>query len=291
MPWPISPAPPTKTLSIAIGSEPSGSATATGHDRVARPISSSAAENGSRRCSATAASSLARAAPVALGEEPRPQPVADDRPDLRLGPGEAGGPARLVVRGRSAPVEGGQQLRDAVAGRGGREQHLRPLGARTLRPTTRRPRRPPERPTSIARSWAAVRCAPGRSPLFTTTMSATSSRPALIAWTSSPISGASRTTVVSAAAATSTSLWPVPTVSTRTSVEPDRVEQRGRGAGRRGETAGVAARGHRADEDVGVLGVGLHPDPVAEQRAAGDRRRRVDRDDGDGAGTPRAAPR
>jgi hypothetical protein len=41
-----------------------------------------------------------------------------------------------------------------------------------------------------------------------------------MAWTSSPISGASRTTVVSAAAATSTSLCPVPTVSRRTMSKP-----------------------------------------------------------------------
>ena len=85
-------------------------------------------------------------------------------------------------------------------------------GSRSPRPTDG---------TSIARSWAAVRCAPGRSPLLTHTMSATSSSPALIACTSSPISGASRTTVVSAAAATSTSLCPVPTVSSRTMSNPD----------------------------------------------------------------------
>ena len=42
----------------------------------------------------------------------------------------------------------------------------------------------------------------------------------MIACTSSPISGASRTTVVSAAAATSTSLWPVPTVSSSTMSNP-----------------------------------------------------------------------
>ncbi len=42
----------------------------------------------------------------------------------------------------------------------------------------------------------------------------------MIAWTSSPISGASSTTVVSAAAATSTSLCPVPTVSSRTMSNP-----------------------------------------------------------------------
>ena len=74
--------------------------------------------------------------------------------------------------------------------------------------------------TSMARSCAAVRCAPGLSPLLTTTRSATSRRPALIAWISSPISGASSTTVVSAAAATSTSLWPVPTVSIRIRSKP-----------------------------------------------------------------------
>ncbi len=41
-----------------------------------------------------------------------------------------------------------------------------------------------------------------------------------MAWTSSPISGAWTTTVVSAMAATSTSLWPVPTVSMKTSGKP-----------------------------------------------------------------------
>ena len=74
---------------------------------------------------------------------------------------------------------------------------------------------------SIARSCDAARSAPGRSDLLTTTMSATSSRPALIAWTSSPISGAWTTSVVSAIAATSTSLWPVPTVSMKISGKPE----------------------------------------------------------------------
>ena len=45
---------------------------------------------------------------------------------------------------------------------------------------------------------------------------------------------------------------------------------------RPGQPAEVAARGHRADEDLGVGGVVRHPDPVAEQRTAGERRRRVD---------------
>ena len=141
--------------------------------------------------------------------------------------------------------------------------------------------------TSIARSWAAVRWAPGRSPLLTTTRSATSSRPALIAWTSSPISGASRTTVVSAAAATSTSLWPVPTVSIRTRSKP--------AASRTAPAAPVVeasppAWPRAAIERMNtspVAGVGLHPDPVAEERAAGDRAGRVDRDHRHGpAGRP-----
>ena len=51
----------------------------------------------------------------------------------------------------------------------------------------------------------------------------------------------------------------------------------GRGrARRRGEAAGVAAGRHRADEHVAVRGVRLHPDPIAEERAAGDRAGRVD---------------
>ena len=64
-------------------------------------------------------------------------------------------------------------------------------------------------------------------------------------------------------------------------VEADRVEDRAGRPGRRGQPAGVAAGGHRPDEHVAVAGVGLHPDPVAEDRPAGDRARRVDRDDRD----------
>ena len=45
---------------------------------------------------------------------------------------------------------------------------------------------------------------------------------------------------------------------------------------RPGQPAEVAAGGHRADVDARVGGVLLHPDPVAEQRAAGERRGRVD---------------
>ena len=294
MPWPISPAPPTNTLSIAIGS----SLAARDHGRSRRrgsprsrprglAISSSAAENGSRRCSATAASS-SRVPLHRLGEQrarSRSPTIAQTCASARASRAAS---ARSVVRGRAATVEGGQQLRDAVAGR--RRSRAAPPGAwgEDAAATTRSAVAAAGAATSIARSWAAVRCAPGRSPLFTTTMSATSSSPALIAWTSSPISGASRTTVVSAAAATSTSLWPVPTVSTSTRSNPTASSTAAAAPRGRREPAGVAARGHRPDEDVGVLGVGLHPDPVTEQRAAGDRRRRVDRDDGHGRDAARS---
>ena len=43
------------------------------------------------------------------------------------------------------------------------------------------------------------------------------------------------------------------------------------GDGARRQPAGVAARRHRADEHVAVARVGLHPHPIAEDRAAGDR--------------------
>ena len=61
---------------------------------------------------------------------------------------------------------------------------------------------PGHRRDSMARSCRAARSAPGRSPLPTAITSAISSSPALMAWTSSPISGTSTTTVVSASRAT-----------------------------------------------------------------------------------------
>ena len=70
--------------------------------------------------------------------------------------------------------------------------------------------------------------------------------------------------------------------------DPDRLDQdvvlagrvhRQRHLQRRlGETAEGAARGHRADEDAGVEEVVGETDPVAEQGAAGERARGVDRE-------------
>ena len=217
-----------------------------------------------------------------------PAPRAGPRAARPGPPGPAPSPARAAARrrprrrpaarcrSRAASSAGTPSPVSAVVTRTSGRFGRGPVGA-----VHRRAARPVG--TSIARSWAAVRWAPGRSPLLTTTMSATSSSPALIAWTSSPISGASRTTVVSAAAATSTSLWPVPTVSSRTTSNPAASSTRRRDRGRRREPAGVPARRHRADEHAVVVGVGLHPDAVAEERAAGDRRRRVDGHDRDRA--------
>ncbi len=176
------------------------------------PSSRSAAAYGSSRWSATSARTARVASPCVGVEEPRPQPLADDRPDLRLGPGEPRGRRDRLRRAR--PPDAGPAPRAAPG-------TPSPVAAVVIRTSGRfgrgragRPPTPPPRAGRRARAspGAGPRSAarPGLSPLLTTTRSATSSRPALIAWTSSPISGASRTTVVSAAAATSTSLWPGP---------------------------------------------------------------------------------
>ena len=59
---------------------------------------------------------------------------------------------------------------------------------------------------------------------------------------------------------------------------PVGVEQADRLRSGEGETSEVATRRHRTDEHARVGGVVLHPHPVAEDRAAGERRRRVDRE-------------
>ena len=47
-----------------------------------------------------------------------------------------------------------------------------------------------------------------------------------------------------------------------------------------GQASEVTARGDRADEHAGVLGVPPHSDPVAEHRAPGERARRIDGSNG-----------
>ena len=60
-----------------------------------------------------------------------------------------------------------------------------------------------------------------------------------------------------------------------------RVEDEGDLAGRTRQPAEVAACRHAADEHAVVSSVRLHADAIAEDRAAGERARRIDRDDAD----------
>ncbi len=62
---------------------------------------------------------------------------------------------------------------------------------------------------------------------------------------------------------------------------PGRVEHEQRLERRLGEAAEVAPRAHRADEDAGIEEVVGQADPVAEQRALGERAGRIDGDDPD----------
>ena len=87
-------------------------------------------------------------------------------------------------------------------------------------------------------------------------------------------------TTVSARSATSVSDWPTPTVSTSTT-STQRAQQHGGGGAGVGQAAQSVARRHRAHEHAGVVRVDLDPGAVAQQRAAGPARGRVDGDDPD----------
>lgn len=69
-------------------------------------------------------------------------------------------------------------------------------------------------------------------------------------------------------------------------VEARRVQHPDRLRGSPGEAAQMAARGHGTDVDTRVRGMVRHPDPVPEERAAGERRRRVDGEHGDPLALP-----
>ena len=102
--------------------------------------------------------------------------------------------------------------------------------------------------------------------------------PAFSACTESPEPGISTSTTVSAIESTPTSLWPVPTVSRKTTSLPDASSSSSACSVDSARPPRVAARAHRADEDAGVEEVVGEPDAVAEQRAVRERARRVDRD-------------
>src|SRR5919108_1129384 len=61
-----------------------------------------------------------------------------------------------------------------------------------------------------------------------------------------------------------------------------RIENADAVAGRAGQSAELPARRQRADEDAGIERMVLHADAIAEDRAAGERARRIDGDDADG---------
>ena len=100
----------------------------------------------------------------------------------------------------------------------------------------------------------------------------------MFACTASPHPGLRTTTVVSVADATSTSTWPTPTVSTNTRRSPAAASSRtpsGTATASPPRCPRVAIE--RMKTPV-VERVVLHAHPVAEDRAAGERRRRVHRD-------------
>ena len=162
-----------------------------------------------------------RAGPPPTPARPRrsPRPSRSARsagPDGRTGPAAA--------RARGGRPAAGPAGRRPVGGPGGAatapHNSSIPLRSAALVSTTGgRQSAGADRSSICSRSRRASR-APGRSALLTTSRSATSSSPALLACIESPHPGVTTTTVVSAAEATSTSIWPTPTVSRSTRGSP-----------------------------------------------------------------------
>ncbi len=122
MPWPISPAPATKTRWIVTSRAPLAARPTGG------PPQHTGRGGGRRRRPGRA---VRRGLPIRIVQR-GPQPIGEDRPDERLGTGE---PRHRTVRsaapGRAMPVERDQQLRHALARRRGRDEDLGSLGTRT----------------------------------------------------------------------------------------------------------------------------------------------------------------
>ena len=139
----------------------------------------------------------------------------------------------------------------------------------------RRARAPaaPRSPSSAASGWSS---------LLIAITSGISMIPAFSACTESPEPGISASTTVSAIESTPISLWPVPTVSRKTTSLP--------AASRSSSACSVDSARPPAWPRVpiermktpGSRKCSAEPDPVAEQRAVRERARRVDRDDADG---------
>jgi hypothetical protein len=135
---------------------------------------------------------------------------------------------------------------------------------------------------AVVRS-STVRSACGRSALFTTSRSAISMMPALMACTSSPSPGGQTTMLLSAKVADLHFRLAGADRLDDHHLEADGVEDVDDASGVQRQAAEVAARGHRADEDLVARAVLVHAQAVAEDGAAADRAGRIDGDDGDAA--------
>ena len=154
----------------------------------------------------------------------------------------------------------------------------RPLPCRSAPRSSRSAVRHRGPSASIWRTSFLIAEASGWSALLIAITSGISMIPAFSACTASPEPGISTSTTVSAAVATPISFWPGADRLDEDDVLPGGVEDEHGLQRRLGEAARVAAGAHRADEHAGVEEVLGEPDPVAEERAAGERARRVDRD-------------
>ena len=122
---------------------------------------------------------------------------------------------------------------------------------------------------------ALIACRRGRL-RFSTNTSAISSSLAFTACTSSPAPGVITTTVVVAASTMSNSDWPTPTVSM--TIQAGLPRRAHGSAGCERESSGAAIGRHGAHEDL-LVGRGvLHSQPVAQHRAARERRHWIERE-------------
>ena len=168
-------------------------------------------------------STAATSATPSAGVERRARPAARARARARSAPGCA----HAGAAGRGA----GRWRRGARGDARPRSRCRRCRGLRVATVMTTGGRHDPSVPVTCARSSIVSRSrraasARGRSALFTTNTSASSSSPALLTWIASPHSGVTTTTVVSASAAISASTCPTPTVSMMTGAKPSASSRR-----------------------------------------------------------------
>ena len=237
-------------------------------------------------------SSLARAragARVRTARAPAPRASAARRGGRRARAGRA---RRARARSRRARPGGGRAC-GWRRGRGRRGARARASASASMpevgrsEETASTGAAAPSVPSAARRSSSARRAGAPRSALVTTSTSGTSMIPAFRNCSASPRAGLhdDRDRV--------RRLGDVGLgLPDADGLDHDDVERGGqrlrRRAGRGREPAEPLAGGHRADEHVAVGGVVLDPRPVAEQRAAGALRRRVDGEHGDAAAARRA---